>query len=130
MLVLDTNVVVWLAGDPGQISDQAQSSLASTRANGHGLAISTTTLWEISLLAARGKLAFNQSVDRFLERLEAVYRVLPLNRQIALAGARFSAAYPKDPADRQIGATALVYGMPLVTADKKIRASGEVPCIW
>ena len=43
---------------------------------------------------------------------------------------RFSPAYPNDPADRLIGATAIVHGMRLVTIDKKIRATKEVDCIW
>ena len=33
------------------------------------------------------------------------------------------AAYPKDPTDRIIGATALIEGMPLLTADREIRRS-------
>ncbi len=129
-MLLDTNVVLWLATDPKQISGKAQSSLAANRTQGYGLSISTTTLWEISLLAAKGKLAFDPSVDSFLQKLERLYNVLPITRHIALAGSRFSVAYPKDPADRQIGATALIHGMPLVTADKAIRTSGEVPTIW
>jgi PIN domain nuclease of toxin-antitoxin system len=40
------------------------------------------------------------------------------------------ANYPKDPADRIIGATALVEGLSLVTADRAIRNSRAVPTIW
>ena len=36
----------------------------------------------------------------------------------------------KDPSDRLIGSTAIVEGMPLVTADEKIRNSRIVECIW
>ena len=42
----------------------------------------------------------------------------------------FSARYPDDPADRVIGATALVEGIPLVTADDAVLRSKEVPTIW
>ena len=38
--------------------------------------------------------------------------------------------YNSDPADRLIGATALTHNIPLITADTRIRASGEVPTIW
>ena len=40
------------------------------------------------------------------------------------------AVYPKDPADRIIGATALVEGLPLLTADRAIRGSKTVETIW
>jgi predicted nucleic acid-binding protein len=37
------------------------------------------------------------------------------------------AAYPKDPADRIIAATAMVEGLPLLTADREIRRSRATP---
>jgi PIN domain nuclease of toxin-antitoxin system len=42
----------------------------------------------------------------------------------------FPPDYPKDPADRIIGATAVVQGLPLVTADRAIRESGAVTTVW
>jgi PIN domain nuclease of toxin-antitoxin system len=39
-------------------------------------------------------------------------------------------SYPNDPADRIIGATALVEGLPLLTADREIRRSKSVQTIW
>ena len=39
-------------------------------------------------------------------------------------------SYPKDPADRVIGATALIEDLSLITADKDIRKSRAVPTIW
>jgi PIN domain nuclease of toxin-antitoxin system len=40
------------------------------------------------------------------------------------------AAYPSDPRDRIIGATALIEGLPLVTADEQIQRSRAVKTIW
>jgi hypothetical protein len=40
------------------------------------------------------------------------------------------AAYPRDRADRIIRATVLVEGIPLITADREIRKSRELPPIW
>jgi PIN domain nuclease of toxin-antitoxin system len=37
---------------------------------------------------------------------------------------------PRDPADRIIGATAIVEGMLLVTADKQIRQAKVAETIW
>ncbi len=55
--------------------------------------------------------------------------VLPITPEIAEKSVQFSSRFPKDPTDRLIAATALVHGFKLVTADKLVRKSGEVPCI-
>jgi PIN domain nuclease of toxin-antitoxin system len=39
-------------------------------------------------------------------------------------------AYPKDPADRIIGATALVEGLALISADREIKRSKVVHTLW
>ncbi len=94
------------------------------------LSIAASTLWEIALLDAKGRLNLDPPVEVFLERVENLYRVLPMSRQIAVRGNQFSSSYPNDPADRQIGATAIIHGLTLVTADQLILNSGEVPCLW
>jgi hypothetical protein len=43
---------------------------------------------------------------------------------------RLPAGFPKDPADRLIAATAIVEGVPLVTADERIRQAKVVQAIW
>ena len=50
--------------------------------------------------------------------------------EIAALAVRLPETYPKDPADRLIGATAIVEGVPLVTADKQIRQAKVVETIW
>lgn len=50
--------------------------------------------------------------------------------EIALLSSQFKAPYPVDPMDRIIGATALSEDIPLVTADERIRHSGQVQTIW
>ena len=130
MLLLDTHVVIWLALEPDRISRRAVDALLEARRSEGGLAISTTTLWEIALLHKKGRIRLDVALEEFLARVEAVYRTVALTRQVALRGVQFGSEYPRDPADRQIGGTALVHGLQLVTADTYIRSSGEVPCIW
>ena len=47
-----------------------------------------------------------------------------------MAAAQLADAFPGDPMDRIIAATALTEGIPLVTADERIRRSGVVRTIW
>jgi len=53
-----------------------------------------------------------------------------LRGNIALQAFELPAGYPNDPADRIIGATALIEDVPLVTADREIHKSRVVPTIW
>ena len=50
--------------------------------------------------------------------------------EITALGVRLPKAYLKDPSDRLIASTAIVEGMPLVTADQQIRKSKVVQTIW
>lgn len=130
MLLLDTHVVLWLALQPEKITQQWNRAMEEARRGDGALSMAASTLWEIALLEAKGRLRLDPPIDVFLERLERIYRVFPMSRQIAVRGNQFSTNYPKDPVDRQIGATAIVHGMTLVTADQMILNSGEVPCLW
>jgi PIN domain nuclease of toxin-antitoxin system len=56
--------------------------------------------------------------------------VKPLTVEIAVLATQFSEDYPRDPADRIIGATARAEGMALVTQDEGIRDCPLLRTIW
>ena len=56
--------------------------------------------------------------------------VLPISGRACARAVMLPAKYPRDPADRVIGATALVEGVPLITADREIRNSRALQTIW
>jgi PIN domain nuclease of toxin-antitoxin system len=56
--------------------------------------------------------------------------VLEITTDIAALAAMFPESYPKDPADRLIGATARALGMTLITQDERILASPLVRSVW
>ncbi len=60
------------------------------------------------MLAARGRVAVKDPLEVYLGFIESLFRVLPVTARIAERAVRFGPTYPKDPADRVIGATALV----------------------
>lgn len=129
MILVDTPAVIWLTQANSKLSEAAQRVLASGRSEGN-LAIADTTLREIAMLVSRGRVTISAPLEVYLEFVESLFRVLPITAKIAARSVRFGSAYPKDPADRLIGATAIVYGAKLVTKDEQIRASGEVDCVW
>lgn len=130
MILVDTHVVLWLALEPDQLSVNALKALTEARENQGGVAIAAISLWEIAVAVSRGKVVLETELSEFLRFVGEAYSVLPLTGEIAERGTQFSRAYPRDPADKLIGATALVHGLQLVTRAEPIRDSGEVPVVW
>ena len=130
MILVDTHVVVWLAFDQQQISRKARAAIDNARRSGDGLAISDITLLELATLASKGRIQLDISLESFLQEVEARFVVLPISGRACVRAIGLPAAYPKDPADRIIGATALVEGLSLLTADREIRRSKALQTIW
>jgi PIN domain nuclease of toxin-antitoxin system len=126
---MDTQAVAWLAFTPAKLSAAASEAVLDAR-GGNGIAISDKTLWELAMMDSKHKIELNISLREFLEGVEQQFVVLPIDAAIAARSVLFGKKFSKDPADRIIAATAIVYGLPLVTSDAQIRTSGEVPCIW
>ncbi|HKT24132.1 MAG TPA: type II toxin-antitoxin system VapC family toxin [Terriglobales bacterium] len=130
MFLLDTHVVLWSALEPDRLSKKAVVAIEDTRNTDRPLFISDITLFEVANLIRRQRVVIHISLDSFLEELESWLVVVPINRQIASLSVQLPDAYPSDPLDRLIGATAMVRGLPLITADERIRKSKVLETIW
>ena len=130
MILLDTHVVVWLAGDTGKISTKAARAISEARKDRVGLAISALTLFELAHLVVRKRIQVDLSLDLFLHDVESRFVVRPLNALIAAKATQLPNPFPKDPIDRIIVATAIVEELPLVTADERIQKSRTIRTVW
>jgi PIN domain nuclease of toxin-antitoxin system len=130
LILVDTHVVVWLAFEEYRISSKAKAAIDEARDLRGGLAISDMTLLEIGTLVSRGRVHLGISLESFLQEVETRFVVLPITGRACARAMSFPATYPKDPADRIIGATALVEGLSLITADREIRRSKLIHTIW
>jgi PIN domain nuclease of toxin-antitoxin system len=130
VILVDTHVVVWLAFDQDQISRKARTAIDDARRNADGLAISDITLMELATLASKGRVRLDISLESFLQEVETRFVVLPITGRACARAIGLPGSYPKDPADRIIGATALVEGLSLLTADRDIRRSRALRTIW
>ena len=130
VILVDTHIVLWLAFEKERLSNKARTAIDHARQKGDGLAIVDITLLELATLADKGRLQLQIGLESFLQEVESRFVVLPITGRACARALRLPANYPKDPADRMIGATALVEGLPLLTADRAIHTSGAVPTIW
>ena len=117
MLNLDTHMVIHgLAGD---LRPAEQRLLA-----GSSWAISAIVLWELEMLFRLGRISQDPQIGAFAAALRQI-AVLPITRQV-VAHLRLLDV-KSDPANELIAATSLSTGLPLVTRDRKLRASKVVP---
>jgi PIN domain nuclease of toxin-antitoxin system len=129
VILLDTHVLLWMSFASSRLSAKARSAIQDARGGG-GIFISDITLWEIALLAQRGRIEIASTVDSFVHEISAPVVIKPITAAIASMAAHFPEEYPQDPADRLIGATSRVEVLPLVTADRQLRRSPLLDTIW
>jgi PIN domain nuclease of toxin-antitoxin system len=130
VILVDTHIVIWIADRPEKLSSSAHAAIEHARGRGEGVAISGITLFELAMAITRGRIEVRMSLDSFLEAVEANFIVKPITGRIAAHAMQLPESYPKDPMDRIIGATSVVEGLPLITADTAIRRSDIVQSIW
>jgi PIN domain nuclease of toxin-antitoxin system len=130
VILLNTHVDVWLAFDPSRLSRKARIAIDNARKKGEGLAICGITLLGLAALVSKGRSHLDISLETFLREVGARFVVLPTTGRACVRDLGLPAAYPKDPADFIIAATALAEGLPLITADREIQRSNAFPTIW
>jgi PIN domain nuclease of toxin-antitoxin system len=130
VILVDTHVVVWLAFGQDRISRKAKTAIDAARKDADGLAISDITLFELATLTSKGRVRLDISLESFLQEVESRFVVLPITGRVCARAIGLPPSYPKDPADRIIGATALVEGLSLLTADREIHKSKVLRTIW
>lgn len=131
MILLDTHVLVWLVSDSSRLSRTAVRELRKAERNGE-LAISSITLWELALLFQRGRLRASGSIESSIRTIleKSRVEVIEITPEIAALTTTFPDTYPKDPADRMIGATARAHGLTLITQDERILKSPLIRSLW
>ncbi|HEY6292072.1 MAG TPA: type II toxin-antitoxin system VapC family toxin [Terriglobia bacterium] len=129
MILLDTQALVWAVAEPRRLSGPALAAIQKAR-TGDGLAVAAITLWELAALIARGRIQAYGTLEASVRLLVEGVTIKPLTPEIAALATQFPDDYPRDPADRLIGATARAEGLPLVTRDEGMRRSGLLKTIW
>jgi PIN domain nuclease of toxin-antitoxin system len=113
-LLLDTQLLLWAAGQPNRLPDAARQLLNDQR---NELLFSAVSLWEIAIKRALGRKDFRVE-PRLLRRglLDNGYAELSMTSEHAVTIDVLPPIH-KDPFDRLLLAQALVEGITLLTAD-------------
>jgi PIN domain nuclease of toxin-antitoxin system len=123
-LLLDTHLLLWAAGEPHRLSQEANALLNDPD---HDLLFSAASLWEVTIKRGLGRDDFH--VDpRLLRRglLDNGYVELAITSAHAVAVELLPQVH-KDPFDRILLAQAMVEGITLVTSDPLVaRYPGSV----
>jgi PIN domain nuclease of toxin-antitoxin system len=116
-LLLDTHLLLWAAGQPDKLSDEARTLLENPE---NELMFSPASLWEVVIKRGLGRGDF-QVDARLLRRglLDNGYSELPIASEHVVAIASLPPIH-KDPFDRVLIAQATVEGIILLTTESLV----------
>ncbi|MEM9291935.1 MAG: type II toxin-antitoxin system VapC family toxin [Acidobacteriota bacterium] len=118
-LLLDTHIWLWYLLGSERLPPSARELITGASSD---LWLSPISVWEASLLVQRRRLHLDRSFDAWLPLAlqQLPIRDAPLTREVS----RLPYGLPlphRDPADRFLAATALTYGLTLVTVDQRLQ---------
>jgi PIN domain nuclease of toxin-antitoxin system len=126
-LLLDTHYWIWLQfGTPNRLTQAERLAVDQAGALGT-LLISAMSIWEVAMLASKGKLELHAPVNAWIRNALAMpgLSLAPLSPEIAVESCNLPPPFHGDPADRIIVATARIMGAKLLTHDEKIVKYGR-----
>jgi PIN domain nuclease of toxin-antitoxin system len=130
-VVADTHIVIWLVTSSPRLSAKSRDAVRRTIADGSPILLSAVSVAE--LIYATEKMRLPQGVlDIILDTVQREHhglKVVPFDYEMAETMRQIPRDIVPDLPDRMIAATSLTLGIPLITADEKIRRSG-IPVIW
>ncbi|UVO50408.1 type II toxin-antitoxin system VapC family toxin [Sphingomonas sp. SUN019] len=118
MILLDTQVLVWLVGDDRRLGREARSSIKRDTER----RVSAMVSWEIAMLVDKGRFTLEMPLGSWLDT--SIRSVGAYEAAVTGAMARDAGSLPGrihgDPCDRIMIATARALSCALVTSDEKI----------
>jgi PIN domain nuclease of toxin-antitoxin system len=117
-LLLDTHILLWSLLEPARLGRKVAAALEDPASE---LWLSPIAVWEVLILAERGRVELEPDPITWMRRvLETIpFRQAPLTHEVAVQSRLVNLPH-RDPADRFLAATAVVYDLMLVTADERL----------
>lgn len=126
-LLLDTHIWIWHLAGSKRLPVRLRRIIAGDKTE---VWLSPISVWEALVLAEKGKIELKPDPFAWVE--EALRRCpvkeALLNIAVSMKSREVDLPY-QDPADRFIAATALTYGLRLVTLDDRLRSATWLPTV-
>lgn len=126
-VLLDTHALAWSLARDAKLSLRARRAISAADAVG----VSPISIYEIGQKVRLGKwpamVRFSQDMPEMLEKQGAV--IAPFTEDIALLAGLLDWTH-RDPFDRMLAATALEFGMDLISADNSFDEVADLRRVW
>jgi len=128
-VVADTHAALWYLRSSPRFSEAAFRAMRDVEDDNGVIYVPSICMVELAYLVEKGRLTSTDWAALEAALRQTSYRLAPLDESIVMALPRIAREQVPDLPNRIIAATALHLGLPLVTRDRKIRASG-IDTIW
>lgn len=117
-LLLDTHIMLWAMLEPERLNRRVNAELRNQE---NEIWLSPISVWETMILAEKGRVVLKPDAATWLRTVlsRVDLREARVNHEVALKSRDVRLKH-QDPADRFLAATAMVYQLTLVTADRQL----------
>ncbi|MEE4272311.1 MAG: type II toxin-antitoxin system VapC family toxin [Thermoanaerobaculales bacterium] len=125
--LLDTHIWLWSLLEPQRLVPPVTKALMT---NGGKLWLSSISVWETTVLAEKRRIVLNRPTREWLSQAlrKAPVHEAAITFEVATAAAEIELPH-RDPADRLILATAKVFDLTLITADRTLLKQDTAPTL-
>jgi PIN domain nuclease of toxin-antitoxin system len=115
-LLLDTHIWIWSHLEPEKLGKSVVAALLDSK---NELWLSPISIWELLVLAEKGRIVVKGDPEAWVDSALSAAPMIeaPINREVAIRSRTVQLSH-EDPSDRFLAATAQVYDLTLVTADR------------
>jgi PIN domain nuclease of toxin-antitoxin system len=129
--IADTHAAIWYLFSDSRLGAAASAFVDDAIAKGDHIDVSAISVAEMIYLIEKGRIPANTLKDLHTATADprAVLQHVPLDENIAMTMTEVSRQEIPELPDRVIAATALFYGVPVLSRDHRIRSS-TIQSIW